>query len=186
MKVVQPIRDKEIIEDIKDYLKERNYRDYVLFMTGINTGLRIGDILKLKVKDVKGVEDIELTEMKTGKPKEVPINSSLRKALKPYIKNMDDDEYLFLSRQKDAHGVRKHINRSTAYRIIREAAIECGFRKRCGTHTMRKTFGFWHYKNNNNIAALQKIFNHDKEMTTYTYIGVEKDYLDKTIRDLNL
>lgn len=186
MKAVQPIRDKEIIEDIKEYLKEKNYRDYVLFMTGINTGLRISDILQLKVKDVRGVEDIELVEKKTGKPKEIPINRSLRTALKPYLKDKDDEEYLFLSRQKDKKGKRKHINRSTAYRIIKEAAIECGFRKRCGTHTMRKTFGYMHYQNNHNIAALQKIFNHDKEMTTYIYIGVEKDYLDKTIRDLNL
>jgi len=185
MKLVHPIRDASMLEDIKQYLKERNERDYVLFVAGINTGLRIQDLLKLKVKDVKGIE-IELVEMKTGKPKEVPINRAFRKALTPFIKGKPDDEYLFLSRQKDKQGKVKHINRSTAYRIIKNAAIECGFRNNCGNHTMRKTFGFWHYKNNNNIAALQKIFNHDKEITTYRYIGLEKDYLDKTYMDLNL
>lgn len=185
MKSVQPIRDKKIIEDMKVYLKSKNERDYVLFMIGINTGLRIGDILTLKVGDVKE-EEIELVETKTKKLKTVPINTSLRRALKPYIKGKSDDEYLILSRQKDNKGVRKHINRSTAYRIIKDAARKCGFKKNCGTHTMRKTFGYMHYKKHGNIAALQKIFNHDKELTTYIYIGLEKDYLDSTIMDLNL
>ncbi|MFP7469987.1 tyrosine-type recombinase/integrase [Niallia taxi] len=185
MKTVHPIRDKIIIENMKVYLKKRNERDYVLFVAGINTGLRIGDLLELKVGNVRG-EEIELVEMKTGKPKIIPINSALRRALNPFIKGKADNDYLFLSRQNDHKGVRKHINRSTAYRIIRKAAIECGFRKSCGTHTMRKTFGYMHYKKNGNIAALQKIFNHDKELTTYIYIGLEKDYLDKTYMDLNL
>jgi integrase len=185
MKKVHPIRDKEIIEDMKSYLKEKNERDYVLFVLGINTGLRIGDILKLKVKDVKG-EEISIIEMKTEKLKEIPINRSLRVALRSFIKGKDDNEYLFLSRKKDKKKKGRPIDRSTAYKIIKEAAVACGFTKNCGTHTMRKTFGYMHYKKNGNIAALQKIFNHDKELTTYIYIGLEKDYLDKTMMDLNL
>ena len=185
MKKVHPIRDKQIIEDIKEFLKERNERDYVLFVLGINTGMRIGDILKLKVGDVRG-EEISIVEMKTEKIKEVPINRSLSSALKPYIKGKPDDEYLFLSRKKDKKKKGRAIDRSTAYKIIKEAAVSCGFKKNCGTHTMRKTFGYMHYKRNGNIAALQKIFNHDKEITTYIYIGLEKDYLDKTMMDLNL
>lgn len=185
MEFVQPIRDKQTIEEMKDYLKQRNERDYVMFMIGINTGLRIGDILKLMVKDVSG-EEIKIIEAKTGKKKAVPINKSLRAALKSFIKGKSPDEYLILSRQKNSKGKRMHINRSTAYRIIKDAAVACGFTKNCGTHTMRKTFGYMHYKAHGNIAALQKIFNHDKELTTYIYIGLEKDYLDKTIMDLNL
>lgn len=185
MEFVQPIRDKETINEMKKYLKEKNERDYILFMVGINTGLRISDILPLKVKDVRE-EEIIVTEMKTGKRKSLPINRALRQALKPYIKDKDGEEYLFVSRQVNREGKRTHINRNSAYRIIREAARASGFTKRCGTHTMRKTFGYMHYKSNGNIAALQKIFNHDKELTTYIYIGLEKDYLDKTIMDLNL
>jgi len=185
MKKVHPIRDKEIIEDMKVYLKEKNERDYVLFVLGINTGLRIGDILKLKVGDVRG-DEFTVTEMKTGKIKDVPINRSLRTALKPYIKGKPDEEFLFLSRKRDRKKKGRPIDRSTAYTIIKDAAIACGFKNNCGTHTMRKTFGYMHYKKNGNIAALQKIFNHDKPLTTYIYIGLEKDYLDKTYMDLNL
>lgn len=41
MKIVQPIRDKEKIEDMKQVLKHESYRNYFLFVMGINTGLRI-------------------------------------------------------------------------------------------------------------------------------------------------
>ena len=54
MAMVQPIRDIKDIENMKRVLKKSGQRDYMLFLTGINTGLRISDILKLKVSDVKG------------------------------------------------------------------------------------------------------------------------------------
>lgn len=70
MNFVQPIRDTEQIQQIKDYLKEKNERNYILFVMGINTGLRISDILKLKVGDLKG-KYISMREMKTGKQNEL-------------------------------------------------------------------------------------------------------------------
>ena len=65
MNFVQPIRDPEQIQQIKEYLKEKNARNYILFVMGINTGLRISDILKLKVGDVQG-SHISMREIKTG------------------------------------------------------------------------------------------------------------------------
>ncbi len=54
MNAVEPIRDKDDIQAMKDYLRSWNERNYILFLVGINTGFRIGDILKLRVKDVQG------------------------------------------------------------------------------------------------------------------------------------
>lgn len=54
MNIVQPIRDKEMIKELKEYFKEQNERNYILFLLGINTGLRISDILRLRVRDVEG------------------------------------------------------------------------------------------------------------------------------------
>ncbi|KFM99630.1 integrase [Bacillus clarus] len=53
MNFVQLIRDTEQIQQIKEYLRENNECNYILFVMGINTGLRISDILKLKVSDLK-------------------------------------------------------------------------------------------------------------------------------------
>ena len=64
MTVVEPIRDRKVIERIEISLKKTNLRDYVLFCLGINSGLRISDILKLDVSDVKGKNYLNLTEKK--------------------------------------------------------------------------------------------------------------------------
>ena len=66
MEFVEPIRDKRKIELVKVILKKNGFRDYMLFLMGINSGLRISDILKLKVSDVRGKRYIEIKEQKTG------------------------------------------------------------------------------------------------------------------------
>lgn len=175
MEFVQPIRDKNQLEIIKKGLKERNERDYVMFMVGINAGLRISDILQLHVRDVKG-EHIKIKEMKTGKTRRTIINRKLRKALDDYIKDKPDEEVLIKSRQ----GTNKAIDRSTAYKILKEAAREVGLTE-IGTHTMRKTFGYHFYQRDKDVVALQKILNHNKASTTLLYIGVEQDYLDERV-----
>ena len=58
MNTVQPIRDMNTVMDIARYLKQNNERDYVMFTTGIYSGLRVSDILKLRVKDVRGKDYI--------------------------------------------------------------------------------------------------------------------------------
>lgn len=65
MNFVQPIRDPEIVADIKVYLKESNARNFIMFLLGVDTGLRICDVLKLRVRDVTGTH-IEVREKKTG------------------------------------------------------------------------------------------------------------------------
>lgn len=180
MKFVQPIRDKEQINELKKVLKDKCDRDYLMFMIGINVGLRISDILPLKVGDVRGTH-IKIIEQKTKKVKRVAINNSLRKALNRYILDKKDSEVLLMSRE----GNNKPISRSMAYKILREAAEEVGISE-VGTHTMRKTFGYHIYQRDKDVAALQKLFNHDKPTTTLLYIGVEQDHLDKIIMNSNL
>ena len=67
MTAVEPIRDKSLIDVVKRILKRQGFRNYLLFIMGINIGLRISDTLKLKVKDVRNKDYIELYEQKTKK-----------------------------------------------------------------------------------------------------------------------
>ncbi|MEK5061878.1 tyrosine-type recombinase/integrase, partial [Paenibacillus sp. FSL H7-0326] len=90
MEFVEPIRDKKKIEAMKKVLKGSNMRDYCLFVLGINSGLRISDILNLRIDDVVDVnrklkERIIIKEKKTGKPKDFPINESTGKAIREYL-----------------------------------------------------------------------------------------------------
>jgi len=182
MEFVQPIRDKNIIDKVKNILLKNGYRDYLLFIAGINTGLRISDLLKLKVSDVKDKSHIEFREAKTGKSKRFYINPALRKHLDKYIENMPADKFLFCSRE----GENKPLTRIQAYRIINVAVKSTGLYDKIGTHTLRKTFGYWHYQQFKDVAILQDIFNHSAPSVTLRYIGINDDNKDRTIQEFVL
>lgn len=97
MNIVQPIRDKQKLEEMKEELKKNGTRDYLLFLLGINTGLRINDIVKLQVKDVKDPngamkEYVTIIEKKTNKVKKFPICNGLLAELTKYTTNMKQEE----------------------------------------------------------------------------------------------
>ncbi|KPH76081.1 site-specific integrase [Oceanobacillus caeni] len=180
MNFVQPIRDPELIRAIKIYLREKSYRNYMLFVTGINSGLRISDILELRVSDTKKPY-FNLTEIKTKKKKRIEMTPGLRKEFKEYVKDKEDYEFLFKSRE----GVNKPIGRSMAYKILRDAASQFGLDD-IGTHTLRKTFGYHFYKQYKNVAILQKIFNHSDPKITLMYIGIDQDEMDKAMKGFKI
>lgn len=182
MNFVQPIRDIEKIEEIKTILKRQSYRNYFLFVLGINTGLRISDILKLKVSDVKGKTHIVIQEEKTDKPKRFKINTTLQSEIEDYIKGMKPNEFLFPSR---TGGKSKPISRVMAYNILNEAGHAVGLGE-LGTHTLRKTFGYHFYKKFKDVALLQDLFNHSAPSVTLKYIGINQDEQDKAIDDFSL
>lgn len=183
MRKVEPIRDTDDIERMKDYLKSKNERDYVMMVTGLYSGMRVSDILPLKVRSVKGTH-IEVTERKTGKTKRFAINPALRKALDHYIKEneLKDYDYLFPSRKKvNNEGLRiTHIGRVAAYQILRDAGEHIGLTN-IGTHSMRKTFGYHHYRKNQNVGILMELFNHSSPDITLGYIGFKQDELDNSM-----
>lgn len=95
MAAVEPLRDKKDIELMKNVLRNRNIRHYLLFIVGCNMGLRISDILKMKVYDLVnekgGVHKIvTITEQKTGRVREISINVSIQKAVKVFASTMPD------------------------------------------------------------------------------------------------
>ncbi len=181
MNYVQPIRDPEKIEAVKQELLKNGYRDYLLFVIGINTGLRIGDILSLQVADIKNKDHLCIAEEKTGKTKRHFINDHLKRDIDAYIRNMDDNDYLFPSR----NGTNKPISRVQAYRILNKAAANVGIQE-IGTHTLRKTYGYHQYQRNKDIVMLQNLFNHSSPSVTLRYIGIQQDDMDDMNRDFYL
>ena len=179
MNVVEPIRDKEVIKDIIDYLRLKNDRDALLFMVGIYSGLRVSDIIKLRVRDVKGKDRVTVKETKTGKEKILKINSMLRKEIAVYIIGKKDYEVLF----KSPRGINKPISRQQAYNIINNAGKHFGL-ERIGTHTMRKTFGFHIYQKTKDITLVQKLLNHSSPEFTLAYIGMTQKTMEDAVESL--
>ena len=185
MNIVQPIRDKKKLEEMKEELRKSGTRNYLLFLLGINTGLRVSDIVKLQVKDVKDPsgtmkEYVTIIEKKTKKVKKFPICNGLLAELTRYTSNMEQEQYLFPS-QKGS----KNITEVQAYRILNTAGKNIGLAE-IGTHTMRKTFGYHHYQQNHDVAILQEIFNHSAPSITLRYIGINQDNIDQAYRNFSL
>ena len=187
MEFVQPIRDLKKIETIKKLLKQQNLRDYCLFVVGINSGLRISDLLKLTISDVidgnKLKDRIRLREKKTNKFKDFPLSDNAKSALKEYLKTREytTNEPLFLSRKNKGF-----LLRQQAYKIINNVAKEVGIKEKIGTHTLRKTFGYHAYNNGYDITLIQKLFNHSSPSVTLRYIGITQDELDDVYLSLDL
>ncbi len=182
MELVEPIRDKKDIETVKRILKENGTRDFLLFLMGINVGLRISDFLKLKVGNVRNRDYIAIKEQKTGKYKKFPITDSFKPVLEEYIRDKKDDEWLFSSQRGD----NKPITRIQAYRIINNACAKAGISGKIGTHTLRKTFGYHFYQETKDVALLQCLFNHSAPSITLSYIGINQDIIDSSLRSFAL
>lgn len=184
--LVEPIKDKSQVKAVEKYLESYSKRNQLIFIFGINTGLRVSDILELDIQDVKNKSYIEIREKKTGKYKRFPLNNKLKILIKEYLKEREqmysitEGEPLFIGK--------KHcrLNRSQVYRFLNDACKEVKLNINVGTHTMRKTFGYHHYKQFNDIALLQKILNHSSPSITLRYIGIDQETIDISYNNFEL
>lgn len=176
MNKVQPIKLKAKIDEVEQILGAWDEKYRIMFLMGIYSGLRISDILQLKVKDVYGRDHIDIREKKTKKAKRFRINSILAKELNRYCAGKSPEDYLIKSRQ----GKNKPIVRRRAYEVINRAGRLAGLES-VGTHTMRKTFGYHYYKQTGDVVTLQKLLNHSTPRVTLVYIGIEQDAIDDAV-----
>ncbi len=177
---VEPIRDKAKIKQMYYYLNGKDPKYGLLFKFGLNTGLRISDILPTKVRDILNSNGeyrdyLTLKEMKTGKLKKIKINDALRKNINSYLKatKLSSDSYLFSSQKGGYFG------RVQAYRVLKDAAKICKV-ENFGTHSLRKTWGYWTYSvSKYNIGLIMDTFNHSSPSITLRYIGINQDQKDE-------
>ena len=175
MNRVIPIDDDTKLSEIKEQLKKKGTMPLLLWTFGVNTSLRIGDILKIQVKDVLG-DKLYLKEQKTGKRQEIALNNGITNILDGYIKNMQSDDYLFKGRQ----GGNKPITRQRASQIIKEAVKATGMSPdKISCHTMRKTRAKKIYDKTGDIALVMKMLNHSSQAVSLRYLGIEQNILDE-------
>jgi integrase len=184
----EPIRDAAAVQRFADYFTGRgNYRDYLLLVVGINTALRISDMLRLRWRDVYNFElsevksSLRLTEKKTGKHKIIALNSSVRHALAFVIANTGNigpSSPLF-PRTWDRSSP---ISRIRAYMIIREAGNCFGMDISC--HSLRKSFGYHAWKNDAPLPIIMSVYNHSSFSVTMRYLGINQDDINALYEDM--
>jgi len=180
--VVEPIKDKKKVDALLIFLKGKSERDWLLAKFQLNTGLRISDVVKVKVSDIlteklNFKDYFVLHEQKINKEKKIKLNDSLKTALKAYIKQnkLGQDKYIFASRK----GYNEPISVTQAYRILKEWAEALNI-ENFGTHSLRKTWGYWTYKSSRyNIGLIMDTFNHSSQKITLRYIGIDQEAKDE-------
>ncbi|SET41945.1 Phage integrase family protein [Oceanobacillus limi] len=176
---VYPIKDKRDFNKIKRQLHGRNR---LLLTLGTAFGLRISDLLTLKVGDLRGKDALTLTESKRKKKRTITFSKSVKKEIA--ILSGKDSDYIFASRKGD-----RPISRVQAYRILNDAVASAGLTDKLGTigtHSLRKTFGYRLYENGVNITRIMTILAHSSERETLKYIGVTADEISEAYESIEV
>lgn len=192
MQKTQPIKNVKDIQRFKQYyLDKQQIRNYALVTLGMNTSLRIGDLLLLKWGNVYDShrktyrKHLKVLEQKTGKQNLIALNKEAVNALKALRKLMSpvaSDDYIFQSRE----GQNRPLNRSQAFRIIKAAAMELHIDGIISCHSLRKTFGYHAWKKGTPPAVIMTIFNHSSIDVTKRYLSIDQDDRDKVFLEINL
>ena len=196
---VYPFKTKEDLQKMHEYfVKNREWRNDFMFIFGVNVGLRAGDLLKLTWGQIfpesydRVTDTIVVKEEKTEKWRTFFLNDSCKRAAKEYLKRYittnrkfpPKDEYTFLS-QKEGH-----LSVRAAGKILKTTAESVGIKFNVGTHSMRKTFGYWQLKAHQDdamfLCELQEMFNHTSPKITLRYCGLESEKMSQYYNDVCL
>lgn len=188
--VVDPIRDKRDIIRIAQYFADRGqYRNELMFLIGCSVGLRGSDLSRLRVGDFKPPNyQATIKEQKTGKLRTITLNSMAIDAYLQLVHTMEnppDDMFLFQSQRMGNNNIQRH----SFARILRQAQHDLELPYHLGTHSMRKTFAYHVFMDNQRtpevLAYLQRLLNHRDSVTTLRYIGLEQSREQKLYQDLD-
>lgn len=194
IKAMIDILNNHIEEAATDNQRQIAFRNKLLFVVGINVGIRASDLRELKwsfffEEDEEGnrafKDSYKIMPKKTaGKRKYVTLyfNNTVKTIIQQYISEYpveDLDSYLFPSRKGNEPVLARSL-----WRIISDTAIEAGIEQNIGSHSLRKTFGFWRWHEAEDkdkaLVILSKLFNHSSVSMTRKYIGI----LDEEIEDM--
>ena len=195
MNFVEPIRDRKKIAQIKNLLRgQKRFRDLLLFVVGINTALRISDLLQLRIShfidDHKRIRHrFLIKEQKRNKRHEVVINQSIRDAFGEYLGAYHDvteepENFVFFNSKTNSYS--EHIKRGQAWKFIVSICNEVELRGNYGTHSLRKTWGYHARMQGVDLALIMHKLNHESIAYTKRYLGITDDELEAVAQRLNL
>ena len=165
---VQPITDKAAIERIKNILAGNNpYRNFALFVVGINTAFRASDLLALRVGDVKG-DVIERREKKTGKVRRFYLNGAVKRAVAPLVLGRADDDWLFPSETTG-----RPLTVPVFSGLVKIWCFRGGLRGNYASHTLRKTWARDKVDAGEPVWKISEALGHSSEKITRLYLGLQ-------------
>ena len=201
----EPIKSMDEIVRVSQFLiEQKRFRDNMLFIAGINFGLRISDLRSLRFShlindDCTFRDRFPILEKKTRNTRKhqrnryITINTAVVEAVTLYLENTDGvclSDYMFRSKSNNGVNENRPISKQAVDSILKGIAKDCGLGNRMATHTLRKTFAYHQMVMSGNdprkLLLLQKMFGHSSAAQTLDYIGITSEEIDEAYRNLNL
>ncbi len=201
----EPIKNMEDITTISKYLiSKQRYRDNMLFIIGINFGLRVSDLRMLRFSNLINdnltfKDSFPVFEKKTRntrkrkKNRYITINTAVVEAVTLYLENTPNvrlSDYIFRSLSNRGCNLNEPLSVKSIDRILKGIANELDINVKVSTHTLRKTFCYHQMLMSNNdtrkLMLLQKMMNHSSPAQTLDYIGITNEEIQEAYRKLNL
>lgn len=201
----EPIKDmNDIIRISQLLIGQERYRDNMLFIVGINFGLRVSDLRELHFSDLINNDctfrdRFPIFEKKTRNTRKrksnryITINTAVVEAVTLYLENTPDvrlSDYLFRSESNNGINENRPISKQAIDMMLKGIAKDLGLGNRMATHSLRKTFAYHQMVMSGNdprkLLLLQKMFGHSSAAQTLDYIGITSEEIDAAYRNLNL
>ena len=201
----EPIKSMEDIMRISEYLiANKRYRDNMLFIVGINFGLRVSDLRMLRFSNLINDnftfrDSFPVFEKKTRntrkkkKNRYITINAAVIDAVTLYLEHTPNvclSDYMF--RSQSNHGASKNepLRIQSIDTILKGIAADLNLSTKVSTHTLRKTFCYWMMVRGGNdqrrLLLVQKMLNHSTPAQTLDYIGITAEEINAAYKELNL
>ena len=201
----EPIKSMDDIIKISRYLiEQKRYRDNMLFIVGINFGLRVSDLRSLRFCDIIN-EDFAFKDRfpvfekktrntrKKKKNRYITVNTAVVEAVTLYLENTRGvhlSDYMFRSESNNGANENKPLSKQAIDYMLKGVAKTLGLGNRMATHSLRKTFAYHQMLMSGNdprkLLLLQKMFGHSTAAQTLDYIGITSEEIDEAYRKLNL
>lgn len=200
-----PIKSLDDIFTITNFLiSNGRYRDNMLFIVGINFGLRVSDLRMLRFCDLINdnfvfKDSFPVFEKKTRntrkrkKNRYITVNDAVMEAVTLYLQNTEGvclSDYMFRSENRRGKDSGEPLTARAIEYILKGIARDCDLNIHVATHTLRKTFCYHQMVMGNNdsrkLLLLQKMLNHSSPAQTLDYIGITEEEIEKAYKELNL
>lgn len=163
-----------------------SYRNKAMLELMYATGLRVSELINLKLQDIDLSQDIIRTYGKGSKERVIPIGDYAKEYLEKYIYEYrgsmlkrESSEYLFLNN----HG--KQMTRQGFFKIIKKIAYEKGINKELSPHTLRHSFASHLLKYGADLRTIQELLGHSDISTTQIYTHITNEELKKNYEDFH-
>jgi integrase/recombinase XerD len=181
------LKEIDLIIDQIDLSTPQGERNRAMLETLYSCGLRVTELITLKISDLFFDEGFIRVLGKGNKQRFVPINTLNQKYINTYIGNVrchigvqkGFEDTVFLNRRG------RQLTRNMVFMILKDLVVKAGIKKRISPHTFRHSFATHLLENGADLRAIQQMLGHESITTTEIYMHVDKSHLKKVVQQFH-